>query len=364
MNTFISRRKFTTTSVAAMAASLSLPPASVCAEPETLAQAGHMAGLDIGSAIRTDPNPDVASLIARECSLVTPENAMKPGNISPSQGVFRWAAVDETYTYAKANGLKVHGHTLFWHKQPLAWAVQAGQGKGLDDLVDIYGAYVVSVVRHFAETVSWDVFNEVVGAGQMLRDTFPLATSGVDFIERLLNRVREAAPRARLVINENDLEGGDKKSGAKRENALKLLHELRRRDAPLDAFGIQGHLSSRNRPSADQTLAFVDELESLGLDVYLSEMDVNDAELADDILQRDEEVADMYRGFLETVLKSRAVKRVVFWGMTDAANWLADGAAGRRADGSGHRPALFDRFLVKKPAYYAVMAALRSAPKR
>ena len=100
------------------------------------------------------------------------------------------------------------------------------------------------------------------------------------------------------------------------------------------------------------------------LDVYLSEMDVNDAELADDILQRDEEVADMYRGFLETVLKSRAVKRVVFWGMTDAANWLADGAAGRRADGSGHRPALFDRFLVKKPAYYAVMAALRSAPKR
>ncbi len=111
-------------------------------------------------------------------------------------------------------------------------------------------------------------------------------------------------------------------------------------------------------------LSFIREAEALGLKVFISELDVNDTAFAADIGRRDEEVAQLYRQYLDTVLKSRAVKRVVFWGITDAENWIADGEAGARKDGLAQRPALFDRYLGKKPAYYQVLEALKGASAR
>ena len=54
------------------------------------------------------------------------------------------------------------------------------------------------------------------------------------------------------------------------------------------------------------------------------------------------------------------------WGSfaADSANWIADGGAERRSDGKRQRPALFDRELGRKPAYYAVREALAAAPAR
>lgn len=362
----LSRRRFAAAGMAALgtlAASDRAAPGDAPADaPGTLAAAGRSAGIAVGSAIRSDPDPDLARIIASECTLVTPETALKPPRLAPSEGTFRWEEAERTFAFARAHGLSVHGHTLFWYRQPLHWALRASQGLDLQATVGIFGEVMETVMRRFPEAVSWDVFNEIAGTGRLLRSGAPIDRFGVDFLERILHRARAAAPEAALAINENALEC--RTCQDKRANVLALLAALKARAAPIDALGVQGHLSSRDRPDVAAVRDFLRRVEDLGLVVFLSEMDVNDARLAADDRQRDAEVATLYAEFLGPVLEVRAVRRVVFWGIADSANWIADGAAERRADGARQRPALFDRQLGRKPAYFAVRDALRSAPPR
>ena len=360
----LSRRVFAACGAAGLG-TLAASRFSLAEPPEqTLAAVGRSKGIVVGSAIRSQPSPEVAEVIARECALVTPENALKPANISPLQGRFQWDEAERTYEFARANGLGVHGHTLFWYKQPLPWAEAAASGQSLAKTVDLYADYFAAIMHRFPDTVSWDVFNEVTGTRSRLRDSFPIAQFGVDFIEAMLHRARTFAPHATLVINENDLECGSGACRTKRTNTLLLLGALRKRGAPLDAVGIQGHLNTAKSPDAGETLDFVARVEALGYDVFLSELDVNDIALGEDIRRRDDQVAELYGRFLGTVLKSKAVKRVAFWGITDAENWIAEGQTTVRSDRATPRPALFDRSMGRKPAYYAVLEALGSAPAR
>ncbi|HHB81160.1 MAG TPA: hypothetical protein ENK83_05365, partial [Aliiroseovarius sp.] len=280
-----------------------LVPRALVAEDrqKTLAQAGASVGLDIGSAIRPFPRPEVAEIIRRECTLVTPENALKPGAISPAQGYWNFSGAEKTRDFARENGLKMHGHTLFWHQNAADWLERRSAGKSLADVSAIYADYMQEVVAHFPDIVSWDVFNEIIEQDRRLRDTYPISPFGVDFIERCLRAVRAAAPHAKLVINEYNLECAGNWCATKRRNALSVLRELRDRDAPIDAIGIQGHLHSRWKPSAAKTLAFIRSAEEMGLEVYLSEMDVNDVDMPKDIARRDRQVSRYYEDFLGRV---------------------------------------------------------------
>lgn len=357
----VSRRSFLKSGLTSLCAIAVAPPGVASAGNFLLKDAGRSKGIDVGSAIRSDISREVAKVVAQECNLVVPENALKPANLSPSPGEYRWSDADRMYKFAKSNGLRVHGHTLFWHKRPLKWAQQQHDGGGLGYAVETYGNFSRAVISRYPNTVSWDVLNEITGTKSMLRNAHPMSEYGVDLFASLLHNARSVAPRAALVINENNLEGGTSDCRRKRKNALKLLRMLKKRGAPLDALGVQGHLNSERMPAPEETLDFFGEVQSLGLDIYLSELDVQDSAFDGDYRRRDDQIAELYWKFLSTTLKSRAVKRVVFWGITDAENWLTDGTARKKRR---PRPALFDRYMGRKPAYYAVREALSWAPGR
>jgi len=358
------RRTFTLTAAAAIGVFARPRQAAAEAAPRTLAEAGRAVGLDIGSSVRGDLSPALAAIIGQECTIVTPENALKPESLTSVRGTYRWTEAQGIAAFARARGLKLHGHTLFWYKRPLPWAPDSQSAGNLDALAAVYGEFVGTVTRQFPDVVSWDVLNEIAGTSQLLRDTFPISRFGLDFVDLLLRSARDGAPGARLALNENDLECGAGACAAKRKNVLKIVRGLLDRGAPLDAIGIQSHLASYSPPAPQETLRFIRSLEKLGLDIYVSEMDVNDATFDADADRRDAEVATLYRDYLDTVLQSRAVKRVVFWGLADSANWISDGESRRRSDGKAQRPALFDSFLGRKPAYFQVMEALKGAPRR
>lgn len=358
----LTRRTFALCGASVVAALSGQPTAQADGDPQTLAEAGRAVGIDIGTAMRANTPPSLAALIDRECNLVTPENALKPAALSPRQGEYRWSEADRIYAFAQNRGMKFHGHTLYWYKRPLSWGDDGDQSLGA--VAARYGEYVAAVTGHYAKAVSWDVCNEIAGTSTLLRHSFPVTRYGLDFIERLLHAAHQNAPKAKLAINENDLECGDGDCAAKRDNVLKIFDDLKRRGAPLHALGIQSHLGSHRTPSPKATLQFIRDVASLGVEVYLSELDVNDSDLAADNRRRDEEVAAMYRDYLDTVLQSKAVKRIVFWGLTDGANWIAEGGARQRRDGAPQRPSLFDRALDRKPAYFQVLEALKGAAAR
>lgn len=358
MTDILDRRDFLFGSAAAATTVVTGAPSALSAErPASLVDAAAPLGIDIGTAYNGVPDRDLIRIIRENCSLITPENALKPRAVAPEKGVYDFAMARAIHDFSRLNNKKFHGHTLFWHGSPLDWA----RSTDFDEVKRTYRAFVGRVISAFPAAVSWDVLNEVFEEDTRLRNDILINRFGIDFLEFLLKETKSASPFAKTVINDYNLDCAAKWCGRKRRNALSVVEELKKRGAPVDAVGIQGHLSSKYRPSPARTLAFIRELDALNVDTYISELDVNDVDFADRIETRDRQVAETYDDFLTAVLKARSVKRIVFWGISDAHNWIVRGEAGDSRPAGTARPALFDGNNRPKPAFYAVLKALREA---
>jgi endo-1,4-beta-xylanase len=327
----------------------------------SLAELGKSRGLEIGSAFSGNADPKYRRLIARQCGLVVPEWQLKPGFLKPRRGSpYNFGPADAIADFAASRGLGFHGHTLFWHEEPIRWA----DGDDFEKVKRSYGGFIRTVVKHYPQAVSWDVFNEIVAEREPFRNVFLVRRFGLQFVDFCLRLVHACAPAARLAINDYNLECGMDWCGAKQDNMLRLLEQLKTMGSPLHAVGIQGHLSSVYKAFAASTVRFIDRVADLGLDVFISELDVNDSTMPADIAIRDRQVADYYEEFLTAVLTRNSVKRLVFWGLSDFDNWVVRRQTHEKRRSGAARPALFDAQLEPKPAYHAVIRALESASLR
>jgi len=148
---------------------------------------------------------------------------------------------------------------------------------------------------------------------------------------------------------------------------LELLDGFKKRGVPIDAVGIQSHLTTDSFGKFNDKV-FADFLQALadrGLTILLSELDVGDREAPADIPRRDVEVARVYRRYLDVALANKAVTTVVSWGLTDREPWTNSSEnRNHRTDGLPGRPLLFDAEYRPKPAYAAVAEVLSAAPQR
>jgi hypothetical protein len=130
-----------------------------------------------------------------------------------------------------------------------------------------YGGFIQDVVRHYPKANSWDVFNEIVEENQPLRDEPLIQRYGLPFIDFCLRETHQAAPRARLALNEYNLECDRDWCRSKQANMTRLLRDLKRMGSPLHAVGIQAHLSTVHRASLRSTLDMINAIADLGLHV-------------------------------------------------------------------------------------------------
>jgi endo-1,4-beta-xylanase len=101
----------------------------------------------------------------------------------------------------------------------------------------------------------------------------------------------------------------------------------------------------------------------MGLRVMLTELDVDDRELAAAAGARDAAVAETYAQYLRYTLADGYVNGVVTWGLTDGGTWLNQNKEKLRADGVLERPLPFDSHLAPKAAFVAQRRALSRAPR-
>ena len=154
-------------------------------------------------------------------------------------------------------------------------------------------------------------------------------------------------------------------NAARRAAILALLRGMRSRGVPVHALGIQGHLSAAARDFDPAVFRrFVRDVAALGLEVYVTELDVTDRGLPPDIPARDAAVARVLRAFLDAALAEPALRMVVVWGPTDRFTWMNDSQYARREDGLPVRGHLLDEGLRPKAACHAVADAFRAAPRR
>jgi endo-1,4-beta-xylanase len=292
----------------------------------------------LGAAIEWDLLREPGSyqrLFLQHYSSLTPETAMKMDALAPTPDGFDFRRADALVRWALGHGIAVHGHTLVWHRQVPGWVTERDWTRA--ELRAYLKRYVTTVVRHFRGQVrSWDVVNEPLTARGSLRRSLWERVLGPGYVADALRWARAADPKARLYVNDFDLERPGPKSAA----MYRLLRGLRRRQVPLDAIGLQAHVTPQWRPTGHELRAIMRRFAGLGLQVDISEMDVpvapGDAALVDQ--------ASIYRTVAAACRRVPQCGRFTTWGFTDASTWL----------GSAQRPLPFSSSGAPKPAWQAI----------
>jgi endo-1,4-beta-xylanase len=305
-----------------------------------------------------------AALVREQARIVVAENAMKWGALRPSAVGFNFDQADALVAFAEANRMKIRGHTLAWHQNNPKWLEATATKENARELLVTHIETVAG--RYAGRMHSWDVVNEAIhvedGRADGLRNSLWLRLVGEDYIELAFKTAREADPQALLTYNDYGIEAETREGEQKREAAIEMLRRMVARRVPVDAVGVQSHIaaaSGGNKAAASQygagLMRFIAAVRELGLQVFVTEMDVNDRALAADEPVRDAAVAAAYRQYLELVLGDPAVKAVLTWGITDRYTWLGHEAG--RADGKAERPLLFDAEGKAKAAFFAMREA-------
>jgi endo-1,4-beta-xylanase len=337
------------------------------AQPEEQPLRSHAAarGLLYGAAagwpiLRDDP--EYASHFAAECGLLVPENVLKMGPVHPEPERYNFAPGDFMADFCAKNRMEMRGHTLVWHSQTSPWLKTTVNPQNARQYLE---DHIRTVAGHYKGRMhSWDVVNEAVlptdGRLDGLRKTVWLEMLGPDYLEMAFRAAHEADPKAMLCYNDYGVDYDTPEQEEKRAAILKLLRRLVVQKAPLHALGVQAHLNAANQKSinAEVLRRFFGEIASLGLKILITELDVVDGGLPDDIDERDKAVASVYESYLTAALQEPAVVAVLTWGLTDRYTWLA--SRNRRESGVPVRVLPLDREYLRKPAWQAIARAFDS----
>lgn len=321
-----------------------------------------------GSAARAEwlgENRKLREAVLKDCSCVTPEIGMNWAAIQPTRDTLEFGSLDALAVFARKHGLAMHGHTLIWDQTIPAWA-QADMSKGDADW-SLVGRYLAAAVSRYPSVPQWNVVNEPIDTEHPdgLKRSAVYDAFGPEYIGMALDEVRRHAPKAKLIINEYSLEYANPVDKARRNRLVRLLEGLLSEGRPLDGLGMQAHLDLGKGPMDQKAIsAFLREVVGMGLDIYVTELDVKERDFRPSRAARDRLVADEARRFLDVALAEPAVKGVVTWGMSDDGSWLVPDEADLRASGVApgartlNRGLPYDRDMRPKPMYSAIRDAL------
>ncbi len=309
-------------------------------------------GIAIGTAVNIQAlqsGPEYQDTLSREFNIVTPENAMKFANIHPNPGVYDFHDADTIVAFAHAHGMQVRGHTLVWYRVVPAWVENGHYTR--NELKAILKDHIMTVVSHYRGQVNiWDVVNEAIASDGTLRNTLWLRGIGPDYIDLAFRWAHEANPQAQLFYNDFAAEGLGRKSDA----VYALVKGMLQRGVPISGVGLQMHLSLNKVPAMRDVLANMNRLAALGLQVHITEMDVEIQGASGTLEEKLTRQAIIYRDMLEVCLSAPNCNAFVMWGFTDRYSWIP------LSTGHADSPLIFDEEYRPKPAYAALISELHN----
>ncbi len=372
-----SRRRFIAAGLAAIgtgvgsAISISGRAEDAAALRKLAAEKGLLYGTTI-SAKQITEDPRFIDLVLEQAGVVVAENEMKWQVMNRGRrDDDDYGPADTVANFAAENDLTLRGHNLLWYHRTPSWFFDLANAQDIENAIVEHIKRLAGRYRGMVH--SWDVVNEPIepkdGRQDGLRTAVFLEMFGPAYLDLAYRTAREADPAARLVVNEYDVELDTAEQEARRVALLNLLERMQRSGTPVDAVGIQAHLSCTGGPpfSAARLRRFLAELAGLGLTIQITELDVTDEYAPADEAVRDRLVADTYSRFLEPALDEPAVKMVVTWGISDRHSWIVRKETHQskwRADGVQPRPLPFDADLKPKLAFTALAHAFSHAPQR
>ena len=309
--------------------------------PPTLRSAAAPTDRLIGAALSATRLADPGyAAAAMQFNYATPENEMKWDATEPAPNTFTFDRAESVMTFAAQSGMQVKGHTLVWHSQLPTWVAN------IQDLTELRNAminHITQVALHFrGRVIAWDVVNEAVAdGGSSLRASVFLQRLGERYIDDAFIAANAADPFARLYYNDYGAEG----MGAKSNAVYDLVKGMLARGVPIHGVGLEMHTGATDLPATADIAANMQRLAALGLDVMITELDVQIC--TGDLEAQSRRFHDIVAGCVAQPF----CRAVTVWGITDKYSWRNGQTCALP------RPLLFDDNYVPKPAHTGIINA-------
>ena len=325
----------------------------------------------IGVAINVrNLTPDQEALVTHEFNSVTCENAMKPIETHPSEGVWTFERADSIANFCRRNGLRMRGHNLLWHSQGTDWMLYDKKGNFVKKEIFLsrLKEHIFTVVSRYKDVCyCWDVVNEVVAdqqrpargnrpADPMFRQSayyrYSVEKLGAEdaFIRYAFEFAHEADPDAILFLNDySECDPG------KCDRICTIVKNLQDQGVPVTGIGMQGHYNIYG-PTADEIDAAITRYSQLVRHIHVTELDVRANQEMGGQLHFSRQGMElkpyvkalhtaMYNDLFRVLRKHRdVIEAVTFWNLSDRDSWV----------GTANYPLLFDKDMKPKEAYWAV----------
>jgi len=305
-------------------------------------------------------------LLTTHFNTVTAENQMKPDQMAPRErnGQYNFGPADNLVDGMEDYGIKVHGHTLVWHKQTHAWMTTGTPAQVRENMV----RHINTVMAHYkGKVLSWDVVNEGVRERinpgdqdlswktQLREDSGWFKALGADYIELAFRTARAADPDVELYYNDYNLDNQRKVQVT--VNMIKDINDKYKAEGNkrnlIVGVGMQAHYGTST--GASNVRSSIEKFINIGIKVAISELDVEIRSVGSgsfgagknsrttDIEQR---IQALTYAQLFNVFKDYKdhITRVTMWGMDDEFSWKSLG-----------NPCLWDGELNLKQAFWAVV---------
>ncbi|MBN2735827.1 MAG: endo-1,4-beta-xylanase [Spirochaetales bacterium] len=307
----------------------------------------------IGAAVPSNLGGSDQNIVTTEFDIMTCENDMKIGTISPNRGQYNYSGGDRVVNLARQNNMLVHGHAFVWHKYNPGW---------VDGTKSMMEEYITAVGNHFKGQIwGWDVVNEAfhrdgtfrinaIGSnGQDGASVFG-QRQGKQYIEDAFKIAHRVDPNARLIYNDYSISTLD----AKFNGMYTAMKDYMQRGIPITGVGFQMHLN----PDFTEAMArsFGEKLQKLadiGLESYITEMDGGAPNTSTSGLEAQ---GDIYYWITKVALDQPMFKVLQVWGIRDSQNWRINPDA---PEDKAVAPLIFNDNGQKKPAYYGIQRAMQ-----
>ncbi|KAI0350645.1 endo-1,4-beta xylanase [Trametes cingulata] len=279
-----------------------------------------------------------------EFGQVTPANVMKWFATEPEEGVFTFQDGDIIANFTEKTGKLLRGHNCVWHNQLPDWLENGTFSPS--QLAFIVSRHCFNLVSHYKGHV-WDVINEALNDDGTFRSDIFFNTLNTTYIPLALYAARAADPKAKLYINDFNIEG----IGAKSTALKNLIKWLKSENVPIDGVGLQSHFEVGGVPPTLQQN--MEEFVALGLEVAITELDIRFTSLPPDAAG----IAQQKKDYETVVAACNAVEKcvgVTVWDFTDKYSWIPG-----TFPGQGDACPWTDTF-VKKPAYEGIIEGFQT----
>jgi len=246
---------------------------------------------------------------------ITPENEGKWGSVEATRDQYNWGPLDAVYDFSRENNIPFKQHTMVWGSQAPSWINNLSPAEQREEIEE----WIRDFCARYPDTEMIDVVNESTPGHAPAG--YAQSAFGDDWIIESFQLTRQYCPNAILILNDFNVLSWDTQAFI--DMARPAVDA-----GVVDAIGVQAH--GLEDWALEDLRSNLDAVAALGLPIYVSEYDVNEA--------NDQVQLQIMQEQFPMFFNHPAVAGITIWGYVAGETWLPNSGL-IQPDGS-FRPAM------------------------